>query len=77
MTRKLVAVTMGDPAGIGPEVIVKALASPRLAALDVLPVVVGDVRVIRAAARDGWSPPPRARRPRSRGGDRRGRSVRP
>jgi len=29
-TRPVLAVTMGDPAGIGPEVIVKALADPVL-----------------------------------------------
>ena len=28
MTRPTIAITMGDPAGIGPEVIMKALAKP-------------------------------------------------
>ena len=28
MTRPTIAITMGDPAGIGPEVIMKALANP-------------------------------------------------
>ena len=28
MTRPTIAITMGDPAGIGPEVIMKALAHP-------------------------------------------------
>jgi 4-hydroxythreonine-4-phosphate dehydrogenase len=46
----MIAVTMGDPAGIGPEVIVKALAARRLREIGVTPVVVGDERVIRAAA---------------------------
>lgn len=41
---------MGDPAGIGPEVIVKALASKRLAGCGDL-LVVGDIRVLRDAAR--------------------------
>ncbi len=42
-------ITMGDPAGIGPEVTVRALADPavRRAAR---PIVIGDARVIAAAA---------------------------
>lgn len=45
----IVAVMIGDPAGIGPEVCVKALAS---GAVDRLchPVLIGDVEVIRQAA---------------------------
>jgi 4-phospho-D-threonate 3-dehydrogenase / 4-phospho-D-erythronate 3-dehydrogenase len=31
MTRPTIAITMGDPAGIGPEVIMKALANPQSA----------------------------------------------
>ena len=51
--KPIIAITMGDPAGIGPEVIVKALRSRRvLSAAD--PVVVGDYGVMaRAAARLG------------------------
>jgi len=45
-----VAVTLGDPAGIGPEVVVKALADPGIAALARW-VVVGDEPVIRCAER--------------------------
>lgn len=44
-----IAVTMGDGAGIGPEVIVGALASPELAGV-CRPVVVGDAARLRAAA---------------------------
>jgi 4-hydroxythreonine-4-phosphate dehydrogenase len=40
---------MGDPAGIGPEVVVKALVSPKLTGR-ARPFVVGDSRVIRQAA---------------------------
>lgn len=40
-TRPIVAITMGDPAGIGPEVIVKALAQPEIYA-ECRPLVVGD-----------------------------------
>ena len=48
MSRPLVAVTMGDPAGIGPEVAVKALASGAAARVCV-PVVVGDAERLRRA----------------------------
>ena len=46
----VLGITMGDPAGIGPEIAVKALAAPmvRKAARA---VVLGDARVIRDAAR--------------------------
>jgi 4-hydroxythreonine-4-phosphate dehydrogenase len=46
--KPLIAITMGDPAGIGPEVTVKALASKEI--YDVCrPVVVGDLRALRQA----------------------------
>jgi 4-hydroxythreonine-4-phosphate dehydrogenase len=47
--RPLLALTMGDPAGIGPEVIVKAFAEHDLHAI-CRPLVLGDARVLRAAA---------------------------
>jgi 4-hydroxythreonine-4-phosphate dehydrogenase len=43
----VVAITMGDPAGIGPEVVLKALADPDIAALADF-VIVGDRDVLRA-----------------------------
>ena len=46
--RPLVAVTIGDPAGIGPEIVVKALADPA-AREAVRPVVIGDAGVLEAA----------------------------
>lgn len=53
------AVTMGDPAGIGPEIVVKAwMSSPELAGRQA--VIVGDASCIRRAARwlarggDSW-----------------------
>jgi 4-phospho-D-threonate 3-dehydrogenase / 4-phospho-D-erythronate 3-dehydrogenase len=53
MSRPLVALTMGDVAGIGPEVIARAWADPRLQAL-ARPLVIGDARVMeRALALDG------------------------
>ncbi|TDE02218.1 4-hydroxythreonine-4-phosphate dehydrogenase PdxA [Jiangella asiatica] len=50
MTPPLVAVTMGDGAGVGPEVVVQALADPRVGKL-CRPVVVGDLARLRDAAR--------------------------
>jgi 4-hydroxythreonine-4-phosphate dehydrogenase len=44
-----VAVTMGDGAGVGPEVVVGALVEPEIAAL-CRPVVIGDAARLRAAA---------------------------
>jgi 4-hydroxythreonine-4-phosphate dehydrogenase len=55
--RPLLAVTLGDPAGIGPEVIVKALARPDILA-QCRPLVVGDRRILaRAAAQVGEAEP--------------------
>lgn len=55
--RPLLAVTMGDPAGIGPEVVVRALAS-RKARVAARLLVVGDARVLaRAAAAAGRRSP--------------------
>ncbi|MCC6763209.1 MAG: 4-hydroxythreonine-4-phosphate dehydrogenase PdxA [Deltaproteobacteria bacterium] len=48
MTRPL-GITLGDPAGIGPEVTVKALAEPRLGRVPA--VVLGDVELLRETAR--------------------------
>ena len=55
MTRPLeelpkIALTMGDPAGVGPEIVVKALADPEMAALARW-VVVGDSRILAMAER--------------------------
>ncbi len=44
-------ITMGDPAGIGPEIIVKALMQPHVYSVCV-PVVVADPAVMRHAASD-------------------------
>ena len=44
----LIAVTLGDPAGVGPEVVAKALARPRVRALADL-VVVGNTAVLDRA----------------------------
>jgi 4-hydroxythreonine-4-phosphate dehydrogenase len=48
--KPVIAITMGDAAGIGPEIIVKALASPAVSRI-VRPLVIGDrARLVRAAA---------------------------
>lgn len=47
-SRPLVALTMGDPAGIGPEITVKALADPAVRATT-CPLVVADARVMQRA----------------------------
>jgi 4-hydroxythreonine-4-phosphate dehydrogenase len=52
-SRPRIAVTMGDPAGVGPEVCLHLLANAELAQL-CTPVVFGDAEVLRAcAARSG------------------------
>lgn len=48
--RPYLAVTMGDPAGIGPEVVVKALASPLVWRL-CRPIVIGSVPVFQREIR--------------------------
>ena len=53
-----IALTMGDPAGIGPEVVVKAIADSQLAPLARW-IVVGDARVLERAAQGiGLALPP-------------------
>lgn len=48
MERKRIAITMGDPAGIGPEVIVKALANKEIYE-KCIPVVIGDYEALQDA----------------------------
>ena len=45
MEKPIIAITMGDPSGVGPEVILKALSQPKVRDR-CLPVVVGDVGVL-------------------------------
>jgi len=51
--KPLIALTMGDPAGIGPEIIVKALTPPHAARIAKLcrTVVIGDRRLFERTAR--------------------------
>lgn len=46
--RPLIAITMGDPASIGPEVIVKALSTEQDFYAACRPLVIGDVRVLES-----------------------------
>jgi 4-hydroxythreonine-4-phosphate dehydrogenase len=48
MSLPIVALTLGDPAGIGPEIIMKALASPSVRA-SCRPLVIGDAERLRTA----------------------------
>jgi 4-hydroxythreonine-4-phosphate dehydrogenase len=48
--RPLIGVTLGDPAGIGPEIVVKALAEADLYDIS-RPLVIGDHRVVERAGR--------------------------
>ncbi len=50
MAKPIVAVTMGDPAGVGPEVILKALAHPAVKKA-CRPLVLGDWEVLNRTRR--------------------------
>ena len=52
---KKLAITMGDPGGVGPEIILKALNSPEVKNLCV-PIVIGDASVIEKALKLCKSP---------------------
>ena len=49
-SRPMLGLTMGDPAGIGPEVVVKALPENRVRSW-CRPVVLGDIGALHRAAR--------------------------
>jgi 4-hydroxythreonine-4-phosphate dehydrogenase len=61
--RPVLGVTMGDPAGIGPEIAAKALAEPSVRN-KARPLVIGDARVMAVAAR--IARPPQEVRPLAR-----------
>ncbi len=52
MNRPILAITMGDPAGVGPEIVVKALLHERVYER-CRPLVIGDQRMLARAA--GWT----------------------
>ena len=49
MRKPVLAITMGDPAGVGPEICLRALDSPEVAA-HCVPAVFGDAEVLRRCA---------------------------
>ena len=51
----LIAITMGDPAGIGPEILVKAMLSNDIYRI-CRPFVLGDVGALRSVSREIGSP---------------------
>ncbi|MGI9428831.1 MAG: 4-hydroxythreonine-4-phosphate dehydrogenase PdxA [Bythopirellula sp.] len=55
VTQPILAITMGDPAGVGPEVIVKALADSRVASA-CCPVVFGHPQILQQAVQLTESP---------------------
>jgi 4-hydroxythreonine-4-phosphate dehydrogenase len=50
LVRPRVGITMGDPAGIGPEVVLKAVAEPEVTAV-CRPVIIGDAQLLAHTAR--------------------------
>lgn len=50
MKEPLLAVSLGDPAGIGPEIVVRACSSPEVTAI-CRPLIVGDAAIVRRACR--------------------------
>ncbi|MEN8165723.1 MAG: 4-phospho-D-threonate 3-dehydrogenase, partial [Acidobacteriota bacterium] len=48
MTKPIIGITMGDPAGIGPEVVVKSLTDAQLFET-ARPLLIGDAGVVRQA----------------------------
>lgn len=50
MAKPLIGITIGDPAGVGPEVILKALKHKKIFEL-CIPVIIGDINVVKRAAR--------------------------
>jgi 4-hydroxythreonine-4-phosphate dehydrogenase len=49
--RPIIGITMGDPAGIGPEVVVKALSEEAIYK-ESRPLVIGDTKVLKAHSKD-------------------------
>jgi 4-hydroxythreonine-4-phosphate dehydrogenase len=58
MSKPLIAVTMGDPAGVGPEVCLQLLANPEVCAF-ATPVLFGDARLLARCARQTGLPEPK------------------
>ena len=50
MNKPRIAITMGDPAGVGPEITLKAVRHPEVLEM-CTPVIIGDGNVLSIAAR--------------------------
>jgi 4-hydroxythreonine-4-phosphate dehydrogenase len=59
-TPLVLGLTMGDPAGIGPEICLRVLARP-VEKIGCIPVLFGDATVLRRAAQSAGLPPPQCR----------------
>lgn len=57
MSRPIIAVTMGDPAGVGPEVCLQLLANPAVLEF-ALPVIFGDAAILSRCAETTGLPAP-------------------
>lgn len=58
MSKPLIAITMGDPAGVGPEVCLQLIANEAVREF-ATPVVFGDARLLARCARQTGLPAPR------------------
>lgn len=58
MPKPLIAITMGDPAGVGPEVCLQLLANSEVSAI-ATPVIFGDARLLARCARQTGLPAPK------------------
>ncbi|MDH4453494.1 MAG: 4-hydroxythreonine-4-phosphate dehydrogenase PdxA [Verrucomicrobiota bacterium] len=58
MSKPIIAVTMGDPAGVGPEICLQLLANEEVRAI-ATPVVFGDARLLTRCARQTGLPAPK------------------
>ncbi len=50
MNKRKIGLTMGDPAGIGPEIIVKALSNQEIHEI-CNPIVIGDLKILQQTAK--------------------------
>ena len=50
MNRKRIAITMGDPSGVGPEIIVKALVSKEVRG-NIVPIIIGSRSIMQDAVK--------------------------
>ena len=51
MKKPVIFITMGDPSGVGPEIILKSLKSKKIKGI-CTPVVIGNINVLKKTAED-------------------------